>query len=102
MQIYVVKPGDSLYSIAKMFGISLHMIMETNGLERPNDLVVGDSGNHTHHQTGRNNRIYSCAAQQIGQPDIQKQPISQRQTEPYCRRRIGNIIHRQTNNPNFG
>ena len=43
MQIYVVKPGDSLYSIAKMFGISLHMIMETNGLERPNDLVVGQS-----------------------------------------------------------
>ena len=43
MQIYVVKPGDSLYSIAKMFGISLHMIMETNGLERPNDLVVGQA-----------------------------------------------------------
>ena len=43
MQIYVVKPGDSLYSIAKMFGISLHMLMETNGLERPNDLVVGQS-----------------------------------------------------------
>lgn len=43
MQIYIVKSGDSLYSIAKMFNTSLHMLMETNGLERPNDLVVGQA-----------------------------------------------------------
>ncbi len=43
MQIYIVKSGDSLYSIAKMFKTSLHMLMETNGLERPNDLVVGQA-----------------------------------------------------------
>lgn len=43
MQIYIVKSGDSLYSIAKMFNTSLHMLMETNGLERPNNLVVGQA-----------------------------------------------------------
>lgn len=43
MQIYIVKSGDSLYSIAKMFKTSLHILMETNGLERPNDLVVGQA-----------------------------------------------------------
>ncbi|MDE5852770.1 MAG: LysM peptidoglycan-binding domain-containing protein, partial [Oscillospiraceae bacterium] len=43
MQIYVVQQGDSLYSIAKRFGVSLHMLMETNGLPRPNDLIVGQS-----------------------------------------------------------
>ncbi len=43
MQIYIVKSGDSLYSIAKMFKISLHILMEINGLEKPNDLVVGQA-----------------------------------------------------------
>ncbi len=43
MQIYIVKSGDSLYSIAKMFKTSLHILMEINGLERPNDLVVGQA-----------------------------------------------------------
>lgn len=43
MQIYIVKSGDSLYSIAKMFKTSLHILMEINGLERPNDLIVGQA-----------------------------------------------------------
>lgn len=43
MQIYIVKSGDSLYSIAKMFKTSLHILMEINGLERPNDLVLGQA-----------------------------------------------------------
>ena len=38
---YVVKEGDSLYSIAARFRLNLAEIVELNGLSDPNDISVG-------------------------------------------------------------
>ncbi|GBD19236.1 MAG: LysM domain-containing protein [Thermomicrobium sp.] len=38
---YVVQPGDTLYSIAVRFGISLEALIEANGIQDPNDLQAG-------------------------------------------------------------
>ena len=40
--MYIVKPGDSLWEIAKKFGVKKETIIEVNELENENDLVVGD------------------------------------------------------------
>jgi len=41
--IYVVKAGDSLYSIGKRYGVPASKIAEDNGLTDPNSLVIGQS-----------------------------------------------------------
>ncbi len=38
---YVVQPGDTLYSIAVRFGVSLQALIEANGIEDPNRLQAG-------------------------------------------------------------
>lgn len=38
---YVVQPGDTLYSIAVRFGVSLDALIEANGIQDPNDLQAG-------------------------------------------------------------
>lgn len=43
MIIYVVKPGDTLSSIAKRFSTDLDSLVEINDIENPNDLVVGEA-----------------------------------------------------------
>lgn len=43
MQIYLVKPGDSLYQIAKTFGSSIDDLINANELESPESLVVGQA-----------------------------------------------------------
>lgn len=43
MIIHVVKPGDSLYSISKRYGVSYQKIIEDNELQFPNNLVVGQT-----------------------------------------------------------
>lgn len=43
MIIYVVKKGDTIYSIANAFGVSAEKIISTNELKNPNDLVVGQT-----------------------------------------------------------
>ncbi|WP_186576836.1 glycoside hydrolase family 18 protein [Aquibacillus kalidii] len=43
MQIHVVKPGDSLYSIANNYGTTYNAINTANELDNPNQLVVGQS-----------------------------------------------------------
>lgn len=43
MIIYVVKQGDSIYSIANMFGVSYEKIVADNQLANPNNLVVGQT-----------------------------------------------------------
>ena len=42
ISMYFVKPGDSLWEIAKKFGVKKETIIEVNELENENDLVVGD------------------------------------------------------------
>lgn len=43
MLIYVVKPGDTLSSIAKKFDVSLDELIEINDITNVNSLVVGQS-----------------------------------------------------------
>ncbi|WP_440897347.1 glycosyl hydrolase family 18 protein [Amphibacillus sp. Q70] len=43
MQIYIVKQGDSIYSIANTFGSSVEDIVQANELETPGELVVGQA-----------------------------------------------------------
>ncbi|SHI59991.1 glycoside hydrolase family 18 protein [Lutispora thermophila] len=43
MTVYVVKRGDTLWSIARQFGVSINAIVETNGIEDLSHLVVGQS-----------------------------------------------------------
>lgn len=39
--IYIVQPGDSLYSITARFGVSLDELLAVNGISDPNTLAVG-------------------------------------------------------------
>jgi len=41
--IYTVKRGDSIYSIARRYGLNPNKIINDNGLTRPNELVVGQN-----------------------------------------------------------
>ncbi|MDA7028599.1 glycoside hydrolase family 18 protein [Bacillus sp. CLL-7-23] len=43
MQIYVVKRGDSLYTIANRYKTTVNEIIETNEIPNPNRLVVGQT-----------------------------------------------------------
>lgn len=43
MEIYVVQPGDSLYSIAVRFGLPMSQLMADNRLPDPTRLVVGQT-----------------------------------------------------------
>ena len=43
MVIYTVKPGDSIYEIARRFGVSPARLTKENGLANPEQLVVGQS-----------------------------------------------------------
>ena len=41
--IYTVKRGDTLYQIAENYGISLESLISANGINRPNDLAIGQN-----------------------------------------------------------
>ncbi len=43
MYIHVVKPGESVYSIARQYGVSWQKIVSDNELENPGQLVVGQT-----------------------------------------------------------
>ncbi|WP_064092150.1 LysM peptidoglycan-binding domain-containing protein [Rossellomorea aquimaris] len=43
MNIYVVKSGDSLWSIAQQYGVEVNQIFHGNQLKNPNLLVIGQS-----------------------------------------------------------
>ena len=43
MEIYVVKPGDTIMSISKEFGVTTDRILQDNGLVNPNNLVPGQA-----------------------------------------------------------
>ena len=43
MQIYLVRPGDSLYSIARRFGSSVSALSYINQLSDPSRLTVGQT-----------------------------------------------------------
>lgn len=43
MRIFVVRKGDSLYSISRSFGVSVQTLAQANGLTDPSRLTVGQS-----------------------------------------------------------
>lgn len=43
MQIHVVKPGDTLFSISQTYGLSIQYLQNTNQLPNPNNLAIGQT-----------------------------------------------------------
>ena len=43
MIIYIVHPGDTIYSIAEIYGVPVERLILDNGLTNPNNLVEGQS-----------------------------------------------------------
>ncbi len=43
MEIYVVQQGDSIYSIAEKYGVTVEKIIQDNELQYPYDLVIGQA-----------------------------------------------------------
>lgn len=43
MVIHVVKQGDTIYNLSKIYGVKPLQIIEENGLIEPNDLVIGQA-----------------------------------------------------------
>lgn len=43
MQIHVVKPGETLFSISQIYGLSIEYLQNINQLPNPNNLVVGQT-----------------------------------------------------------
>ena len=43
MEIYVVKSGDTLYAIARRFGLTVDALREANQLQNPSLLSVGQA-----------------------------------------------------------
>ena len=43
MDIYIVRPGDDIISIANRYGVSVSTLIQENGLENPNSLVPGQA-----------------------------------------------------------
>lgn len=43
MQIYVVRPGDTLFKIAQTYNVSVSLLTQANQIENPNNLVVGQA-----------------------------------------------------------
>ncbi len=43
MEIYVVRPGDTLFEIARRFGVQLAEVIDINQLANPRELVVGQA-----------------------------------------------------------
>lgn len=43
MDIYVVQPGDTIYSIAEKYGVSIYKLVQENGLINPFNIVTGQT-----------------------------------------------------------
>ena len=43
MDIHVVQPGDTMYRIARQYGVSMERLLQDNQLENPSHLVVGQT-----------------------------------------------------------
>lgn len=63
--IYVVKKGDSVYSISRRYGVSANRIIMDNQLQTPNRLVIGQAlvlmTNNSLHTVKQGESLYSIA-----------------------------------------
>ncbi len=66
MRIHVVRPGDSIYTIARQYGVSPEKIISDNELQNPTQLVVGQTivilEGTRRHVVAPGESIYSIAA----------------------------------------
>ena len=67
MEIYVVKQGDTLYSIANKFNTTVEKIVSDNELTHPNELVVGQTivilRNDVNYTVKQGDTLYKIATQ---------------------------------------
>lgn len=95
MIIYVVKPGDTIYSIAKRYGIKPQTIIRNNGLTTPNKLVVGQTlvimSDNLKHTVEKGDTLYSIARRYGVSLDQLKEANPQLQS-PYTLT-IGQVIN---------
>lgn len=65
VEIYVVKSGDSVYAIARRYGVAMEEIVQANQLSDPNILAVGQAliipGGQQRHKVLRGQTLYSIA-----------------------------------------
>jgi spore germination protein len=65
--IHVVKPGESLYSIARFYGATLGRVISENELSNPNNLVIGQTivitEGTSKHRVQPGQSIYAIASQ---------------------------------------
>lgn len=65
MKVYIVKPGDSLWTIARSFKVTPKSIMETNDIQESTPLVVGQTlvipGNEITYRVREGDTIWSIA-----------------------------------------
>jgi spore germination protein len=65
LTIYTVKPGDSIFSIARRHGVEPSKIIRDNEIDEPNNLVVGQTivimNDSTRHTVARGESLYSIA-----------------------------------------
>jgi Predicted glycosyl hydrolase len=63
--IHVVQPGDSVYSIAVRYGVPMQRVIDDNGLQNPEQLVVGQTivvpVDNTQHRVTPGQSLYSIA-----------------------------------------
>lgn len=43
LEIYVIRPGDTLFTIARRFGVSLNSLINVNQLVNPAELIIGQA-----------------------------------------------------------
>ena len=73
MQIYRVKENDTVYSIAKEYGVAPSKIIEYNGLERPGRISVGEElliPMPTRTYTAQSGDTLSAVAMRFGAPSV--------------------------------
>lgn len=95
MIIYVVKPGDSVYSIARRYGIDPQKIISDNELTNPDNLVVGQTlvliTDTIPHTVVRGDSLYRIA-QNYGVTLAQIQRANPQITNP-ARLQIGQVVN---------
>lgn len=104
MDIHVVKPGESVYTIANQYGVSWQKIVSDNELRNPNQLVIGQTlvilqGNRQH-VVRRGESLYLIAMEyQVRISDILK--ANPQITDP-SKLTIGQVINIPQKNIKFG
>jgi len=104
MDIHVVRPGESIYTIANQYGVSWQKIVSDNELQNPNQLVPGQTlvilqGNRQH-VVRRGESLFLIAAQyQVRISDLLR--ANPQITDP-SRLTLGQVINIPERSINFG